>query len=90
MFFVALFFVSQNTKLADMGPGEFLEAKQLGYSDIQISQRTGAKENEVWRLEQRPLGGLVGVIEGRSGNPVWPFLYLSGGILFRQLYPQET
>lgn len=43
-----LFFSSQATKLNSMSPGDFLEAKQLGYSDIQISQRTGAKENEVW------------------------------------------
>lgn len=30
-----------------MDAADMLEAKQLGYSDIQIAQRTGASENEV-------------------------------------------
>lgn len=41
------YFWSQGTKLGDMSKDGMLKAKQLGYSDIQIAQRTGATENEV-------------------------------------------
>lgn len=47
IFLCARVFLFQSTKLSAMDSADFLEAKQLGYSDIQISQRTGVKENEV-------------------------------------------
>lgn len=39
--------MAQGTNIGDMSAGGMLKAKQLGYSDIQIAQRTGATENEV-------------------------------------------
>lgn len=44
---VDVLFAMQGTKISSMSATEMLEAKQLGYSDIQISHRTGATENEV-------------------------------------------
>lgn len=37
----------QGTTLSSLSHEDMLEAKQLGYSDIQISQRMGTTEDEV-------------------------------------------
>lgn len=45
----------QGVKLSSVTHETMLEAKQLGYSDIQISQRMGTTENEVCNNEKSPV-----------------------------------
>lgn len=42
-----VFWVNQGATLSSLSHEDMLEAKQLGYSDIQISQRMGTTEDEV-------------------------------------------
>ena len=46
----------QGATLSSLSHEDMLEAKQLGYSDIQISQRMGTTEDEVWYAGKHLLG----------------------------------